>query len=168
MIQWQYYPKSDSLPVHLEQVIEAFRSHEAEITSAKHALPSNSVLRVIRTTIQAAGFTVETSKRAEERIKVPVLFGRNGSLEKYFDADGVNAATKTVLEVEAGRGVVNNDFLKHLFQACMMHDVDYFVVAVRLLYQKRNDFEVAYRFFDTLYASRRLELPLSGVLLLGY
>jgi hypothetical protein len=89
-------------------------------------------------------------------------------LEKYFDADGVNTLTKTVLEVEAGRGVVNNDFLKHLFQACMMHDVDYFVVAVRLLYQKRNDFEVAYRFFDTLYASRRLELPLRGVLLLGY
>jgi hypothetical protein len=168
MTQWQFYPKSDSIPAHLEAVIEAFRSHESDITSAKHELPSNSVLRVIRTTLQAAGYTVETSKRAEDRIKVPVLFGRNGGLEKYFDADGVNTTTKTVLEVEAGRGVVNNDFLKHLFQACMMHDVDYFVVAVRLLYQKRNDFEVAYRFFDTLYASRRLELPLRGVLLLGY
>lgn len=168
MIQWQFYPKSDSLPAHLEQVVDAFRSHEAEITSAKHDLPSNSVLRVIRTTLETAGFKVETSKQAVERIKVPVLFGRNGSLEKYFDADGVNAATKTVLEVEAGRGIVNTDFLKHLFQACMMHDVEYFAVAVRLLYQKRNDFEVAYRFFDTLYASRRLELPLRGVLLLGY
>jgi hypothetical protein len=102
MTQWQYYPKSDSIPAHLEAVIEAFRSHESDITSAKHDLPSNSVLRVIRTTLQAAGYTVETSKRAEDRIKVPVLFGRNGSLEKYFDADGVNLTTKTVLEVEAG------------------------------------------------------------------
>ena len=168
MIQWQFYPKSDALPDHLEQVVEAFRRHESEITSTKHDLPSNSVLRAIHATLQTAGFTVETSKRTQERIKVPVLFGRNGSLEKYFDADGVNASTKTVLEVEAGRGVVNNDFLKHLFQACMMHDVEYFVVAVRLIYRKRGDFEVVYRFFDTLYASRRLELPLRGILVVGY
>jgi hypothetical protein len=81
---------------------------------------------------------------------------------------GVNAETKTVVEVEAGRGVVNNDFLKHLFQACMMHDVNYFVVAVRKRYQGQSDFETVYKFFDTLYASRRLMLPLHGVLVVGY
>jgi hypothetical protein len=31
-----------------------------------------------------------------------------------------------------------------------------------------NDFERAARFFDTLYASNRLKLPLDGILLIGY
>jgi hypothetical protein len=125
-------------------------------------------LKAVRPGLTALHFTVELSKRSDDRIKVPVLFGRNGSLEKYFDADAVNEQTKTVAEIEAGRGVVNNDFLKHLFQACMMHDVDYFVVAVRKRYQRQNNFETVYKFFDTLYASRRLTLPLRGVLVLGY
>ena len=31
----------------------------------------------------------------------------------------------------AGRGVITNQFLKDLFQACMMDDVDYLAIAVR-------------------------------------
>lgn len=168
MIDWQFYPKSDGLPAHLQDVVKAFSAVESEISSTNHDLPSNGVLKAVRPGLKALHFTVEISKRSDDRIKVPVLFGRNGSLEKYFDADAVNPQTNTVVEVEAGRGVVNNDFLKHLFQACMMHDVDYFVVAVRKRYQRQNNFETVYRFFDTLYASRRLTLPLRGVLVLGY
>jgi hypothetical protein len=70
--------------------------------------------------------------------------------------------------VEAGRGVVNNQFLKDLFQACMMHGVTEFAVALRNDYRGTNDFERAARFFETLYASNRLKLPLEGVLLIGY
>ncbi|MGI0010294.1 MAG: hypothetical protein ACREAE_02710 [Nitrosopumilaceae archaeon] len=72
---------------------------------------------------------------------MPVLFGRNGRLEKYFEADAFNKITKTVMEIESGRGVMNNQFLKDLFQACMMHDTDYFVIAVRKKYLSMNDFE---------------------------
>jgi hypothetical protein len=36
-----------------------------------------------------------------------------------------------VLEVEAGRGVVNHQFLKDLFQACMMYEVNYLAIAIR-------------------------------------
>jgi hypothetical protein len=168
MIEWQFYPKSDALPLHLEAVIKAFAACEADIASAHHDLPSNSVLKSLRPGLEAIGFTVEAGKRSEEKIKVPVLFGRNGILEKYFDADAVNDETMTIIEVEAGRGVVNNDFLKHLFQACMMHGIDWFVVAVRRKYQGQSNFETVYRFFDTLYASRRLTLPLRGILVVGY
>ena len=52
--------------------------------------------------------------------------------------------------------MVNNQFLKDLFQACMMHDVFYLAIAVRNLYRGRPDFEVVCRFLSTLSASQRL------------
>jgi hypothetical protein len=50
----------------------------------------------------------------------------------------------------------------------MMNGVTEFAVALRNDYRGTNDFERAARFFDTLYASNRLKLPLDGVLLIGY
>lgn len=163
-VQWQYYPKSDRIPPHLAAVVDAFTLNAPAVASYSHDHLSNAVLEIVRPELETQGFLVEKSKAGIDRIKVPVLFGRNGSLEKYFDADAVHKDERTVLEVEAGRGVTNNDFLKHLFQACMMHDIDYFAVAVRLVYKGQNNFEQVYRYFDTLYASRRLELPLKGIL----
>jgi len=114
------------------------------------------------------GFQVETGKKADQKVKVPVLFGRNGRIEKSFDADAWHREGHMVLEAEAGRGFTNNQFLKDLFQACMMHDVDYCAIAVRNLYIASQDFESIAAFFETLYASRRLMIPLKGILLIGY
>ena len=114
------------------------------------------------------GFRVESGKKSHQKIHVPVLFGLNGSMEKGFEADAYNQEEKMVLEVEAGRGVLNNQFLKDLFQACMMHDVEYFGIGVRNLYKKSRDFQKVVTFFETLYASNRLELPLKGVIVIGY
>ena len=90
------------------------------------------------------------------------------ALEKSFDADAYHEAGGFVVEVEAGRGFTNNQFLKDLFQACMMRDVFYLAIAVRNQYKGSADFERTERFFNTLYASQRLQLPLHGVLLIGY
>jgi hypothetical protein len=87
---------------------------------------------------------------------------------RSFDADAYHAETRTVLEIEAGRAFTNYQFLKDLFQACMMVDVDYLAIAVRHVYKGTKDFAKVTLFFDTLYASRRLALPLNGVLVIGY
>ena len=50
----------------------------------------------------------------------------------------------------------------------MMHDVDYCAIAVRNRYITVNDYESVVSFFETLYASNRLKMPLKGVLLVGY
>ena len=113
-------------------------------------------------------FQIEKSKKSNDKIKVPVLFGQNGKLEKYFDADGYNKATKTVIEVEAGRAVSNYQFLKDLFHSCMMYEVDYLVIALRKNYRGNSDFQNVITFFDTLYVSGRLQLPLKRVLIIGY
>ena len=126
------------------------------------------MLAKLRPGLEAIGFQVESGKSADEKIKVPVLFGANGRVEKAFEADGYNPTEKIVIEVEAGRGVVNYQFLKDLFQACVMQDVDYAVIAIRNDYRGSDDFSKVISFIETLYASQRLKLPLTGVLIIGY
>jgi len=160
MINWQYFPKSDKIPNHLSEVIAVFEKEKEKINSEKHQYSSNQVLSLLRPGLEKLKYEVEKSKKQIDKIQVPVLFGKNGSLEKYFEADGLNTATKTVIEVEAGRAVINHQFLKDLFQASVMHDVDYLAISVRNIYIKSKDFEKVVSFMDTLYASNRLKLPL--------
>jgi len=168
MINWQYFPKGNHIPIHLKDVVDIFVFNENRITSDKFTLHSNEVLEVISQNLLELDFRVESSKKSKDKIQVPVLFGLNGKLEKYFDADAFNAELKTVIEVEAGRAVSNYQFLKDLFQACMMHQVDFLVIAVRKTYGRNKDFESVITFFETLYASQRLVLPLKGILIIGY
>ena len=168
MIQWLFFPKSDPATPLALAVVKAFEVVSAEIDSAANELSSNEVLAIVAPHLAEAGFKVELGKKADQKISVPVLFGLNGRLEKSFDADAHNKSGGFVVEVEAGRGVVNNQFLKDLFQACMMHDVFYLAIGVRNTYKGSQDFENVCRFFNTLYASQRLQLPLRGILVLGY
>lgn len=109
----------------------------------------------LRLGLEQINYQVEKSKKRVDKIHVPVLFGKNCSLDKYFEADGLNTKTKTVIEVEAGRGVTNHQFLKDLFQASVMHDIEYLVISVRNIYRTSKDFEKVISFLDTLYASNR-------------
>ena len=168
MINWQFFPKSKIIPSHLKTVIDVFEKNETTISSDKFQYGSNEVLENVREDLENSNFQVEKSKKSNDKIKVPVLFGPNGKLEKYFDADGYNEVTKTVIEVEAGRAVTNYQFLKDLFQACMMYEVDYLIIALRKDYRGNSDFQSVINFFDTLYASGRLALPLKGILIIGY
>lgn len=168
MINWQYYPKSDKAPDHMISIVNVFEKHEDSISSDKKQLESTEVLSIVRNELLKIDFEVEKGKRKEERIQIPVLFGRNGKCEKFFEADAFNEKTCTVLEVEAGRGVTNYQFLKDLFEACMMYNIEYLAIAIRKIYRNRSDFNQVTTFFDTLYASRRLELPLVGILIIGY
>ncbi len=168
MIEWQYFPKSAEIPDHLNNVVNIFIDALPDISSSEHDLPSNAVLAHIREQLLVQGYAVESGKKDVDKIRVPVLFGKNGRLEKYFDADAYHAPNRTVIEVEAGRAVDNYQFLKDLFQACMMHDVHYLVIAVRRIYKGDRDFEAVLAFFDSLYASGRLSLPLTGILVIGY
>ena len=168
MISWQYFPKRDALPEHLSTLLNVFKKHSKEIDSQTKNLSSNDALRVLKQDLLEAQYKVEQGKKLEDKIHVPVLFGRNGQLEKSFQVDAFHKESGTVLEVEAGRGVMNYQFLKDLFEACMMYGTNYLAIAVRNTYLKSQDFEKVVTYFDTLYASGRLTLPLKGVLVIGY
>ena len=168
-IVWQHFPKDSPCPISLQQITHCFESVVAEISSKKNVgQNSNAVLAKVGDGLVSLGFTVESSKSAEGKIKVPVLYGANGKIDKSFDADAYHPGNKIVLEVEAGRAVSNYQFLKDLFQACVMQDVDYLAIAVRQDYRGSNDFEKVAMFLETIFASSRLTLPLKGILIVGY
>ncbi|HMM79287.1 MAG TPA: hypothetical protein PKC65_04615 [Pyrinomonadaceae bacterium] len=168
MIRFQFFPRSQGINKAIQDVLDCFVISDAAITSSEHDLNSNDVLAVLRPHLKKHGYRVESGKSADQKISVPVLFGLNDQIDKSFNADAVSADGKIVVEVEAGRAVDNNQFLKDIFQACMMFEVEYLVIAVRNVYRGSDDFSKIYAFFETLYISNRLRLPLKGILLIGY
>jgi 2-C-methyl-D-erythritol 4-phosphate cytidylyltransferase len=168
MIQFQFFPRSHPTTSKLLEVTEVFKHYISDINSQVHQLSSNDVLLIISNDLEKIGFKVEKSKSAEDKIPVPVLYGHNNQASKSFLADAIHLEQKVVIEVEAGRAVVNNQFLKDIFQASMMVDIEYLVLAVRNTYRNSNDFQKVYQFLDTLYTSQRIQLPLKGILVIGY
>lgn len=156
MINWQYYPKSDPAPVLALAVIEGFENVYKNIDPTHHDLPSNDVLAHVREGLVSSGCRVETGKREKEKIRVPVLFGRNGRFEKSFEADAYHEEEGFVVEVEAGRGVTNYQFFKEFFQACMMSGVRHLAVAVRNTYRSSPDFEKVCRFWTRCMPATKL------------
>ncbi|MFH2106365.1 MAG: hypothetical protein ABII22_03830 [Candidatus Micrarchaeota archaeon] len=167
-MEYQYYPKSDAIPVHLEKVVNVFRKNAEVISSGTNKFSSDHVLSLLKPDLEQAGFDVESGKKFLDKINIPVLYGKNGIYEKSFDVDAFQKMSGTVLEIEAGRAVTNYQFLKDFFSACVMSEVYYLVIAVRKKYRDSPDFERVLTFFDTLYASKRLSLPLKGMLIIGY
>lgn len=168
MIKFQFFPRSQGITEPIQQVIDCFKAVDSEISSDSKNLSSNQVLGKLRAGLEPVGFRVETGKTRDKKISVPVLFGINSQIDKSFNADAVSSDGKIVIEVEAGRAVVNNQFLKDIFQACMMFEVEYLVIAVRNNYRGKDDFQSIFTFLETLYISNRLKLPLKGILLIGY
>jgi hypothetical protein len=90
------------------------------------------------------------------------------------EVDAWHESTGTIIEVEAGRAVINHQFLKDFFEACVIQDAQYLVIAVCKAYKPAsfknpvNDFEIVTTFMDTLYSSGRLVVPLKGILVIGY
>jgi hypothetical protein len=169
VINWVYFPKSSPPPAFGLLIVELFEEFaegiDSHTTLNQH---SDTVMARLRPGLEKIGFRVEKGKSSEDKIVVPVLFGRKGKILKCFNADAHAAGEGWVLEVEAGRAVDNNQFLKDIFQACMMHDVLHLAIAVRNTYRNSDDFAKVEGFLETLYVSGRLQLPLKGILLIGY
>lgn len=168
MIKYQFFPRSRGVTQEIQDIINSFKAIETQIDSETSELKSNEVLQIVRPYLEQLQYTVETGKGVNEKIDVPVLFGQDNKIDKSFYADALSADGRIVIEVEAGRATENNQFLKDLFEACMMFYVEYLVLAVRNVYRTHYDFDRVYSFLETLYISNRLHLPLKGILLIGY
>jgi len=169
MINYQFFPRSRGITSDMQGIIECFESVSDDIDSMTHEeLESNKVLAMVGPKLTLLGYSVEKSKKTEDKIVVPVLFGQNNRVDKSFYADALSSDGRVVIEVEAGRALANNQFLKDIFEASMMFEVEYLVLAVRNKYKNSNDFEKIGIFIETMYISGRIQLPLKGILLIGY
>lgn len=175
MINYQLFPRSRGINPALQSIIDVFADVDRSKMPDVH-LASNDMLAMVRPGLESLGFKVETGKGKDEKIPVPVLFGENNNVDKSFYADAQSVDGKIVIEVEAGRAVFNNQFLKDIFQACMMYEVETLVVAVLNEYKFKisgkehtsYDFQTVKTFLETMYISNRLHLPLKEILLIGY
>lgn len=175
MINYQFFPRSHGVIPKMRDIINCFKKVDEERNTNVHIV-SNDMLALVRPHLKELHFTVETGKSANKQIYVPVLFSENDQVDKYFAADALSEDHKIVIEVEAGRAVRNNQFLKDIFQACMMYEVEYLVIAVLNEYtynsngkpQTSHDYQLIKTFLETMYVSNRMQLPLKGILLIGY
>ena len=168
MLRYQLFPRSVGITEQIQEVIKCFELVYDKIKSPENELKSDEVLKILRCRLENIEFTIEKGKARGQKIHVPVLFGVNNSVDQSFEADGISNDGRIVIEVEAGRAVANYAFLKDIFQACMMHGVEFLILAVRNNYKNTDDFQKVYTFLETLYISGRLVLPLKGITLIGY
>jgi len=173
-IRWQYFPQHAQISDHLLRTVECFNRALVKIKTPENQLSSNQVLDEIAGYLEEIGYLVEKGNAKSQKIPRPVLYGKDGKVDKSFEVDAWHAETGTVLEVEAGRAVANNQFLKDFFEACVIQDSHFLAIAVCQGYQPKsfknavNDFETVTKFMATLFASRRLDVPLRGILIIGY
>jgi hypothetical protein len=145
-IRWQHYPRSMPPSELSRQIIAVFTARLSSISSGEFKHGSDHVLALLAEDLRAIGFQIERGKKKNDQIMIPVLFGENGRIEKSFSTDGYHADQKYMLEVEAGRGVTNHQFLKDLFQACACDNVDSLGIALRNDYRGSDDFSRACAF----------------------
>ena len=172
-INWSYFPKTDPLPEVLNETIKKNEKNHNKIDSTKNdtnklRLSSDKVLKVVEEDFIDAGFNVETGKKKDEKIRVPVLYGHQGTIAQAFEVDGWHKEQKIVLEIEAGRAYSNHQFLKDIFEASVMVNTDYLVLAVRNIYNKQKDYQIIRDWLDTLFITKRIKFELNGILLIGY
>lgn len=113
--RYQLFPRSFGITKQVKEAIDCFENNFHLIDSENFNYSSNEVLEIVRDDLEQIGFKIEKSKKQDDKIRVPVLFGLNNKIDKFFDADGISEDLSIVLEVEAGRAYRNNQFLKDIF-----------------------------------------------------
>ncbi len=167
-MKWTYFPRNQSITKDLKNVVDVFEKKINEINSENHKLKSDEVLATVSDLLEETGYDVERSKADADKIKMPVLYGENGCVDLNFEADAFNKNKRIVIEVEAGRAVTNYQFLKDFFEACCMNEAEYLCIAVREIYRNSFDYKKVCNFFEAMYASDRFDVPLKGILIIGY
>lgn len=170
---WKFYPSRAPAPSCVSGVVEAFAGVADVIDSrSQTGISSDAALAAIRPALVTQGFLVEASKSKAGKITRPVLFGEQGSVIVQYDVDGFHPEEGAVLEVEAGRGAASNADYRDIVRASLMVEVRYLILAVMLSYrgggQAMRSYDISRDRIDAIYASDRLELPLDGLLLIGY
>jgi hypothetical protein len=175
---WDYFPRNVHAPTWVDLFIATIRAAESSISTVEHktGLDSNGVLQHIAPGLQQLGFVVETSRKASDRIRRPVLFGSNGQAEVSYDIDAFHDGQGIVVEVEAGRGARGNATYRDIIRASLILDARYLALLLPVAYRHisggRNVTVRAYKecsdLLSAVYTSQRLALPFAGVMLVGY
>jgi hypothetical protein len=174
---WRYYPTRDRPPKWVYELVEVVRGRREQTESATVAgLTSDRVLNHLRPGLEGLGYRVESGKRKDDRIRLPVLFGDQGKVVVPYEVDAVHDDLGVLVEIEAGRGARGNAVYRDLIRSSLIVDARFLALGVMNEYRHQSggkpiavkSYRDARDLLDAVYASQRLLLPFEGVLLFGY
>jgi hypothetical protein len=174
--EWSYFPRNQRPPGWTPTVIEIIAAAENSISTEKDKGPnSDAVLAAIAPGLVGFGFRVESSKARANKIRRPVLYGPNGKEAVSYEIDAFHDELGIAVEVEAGRGALNNADYRDIIRASLILDADYLVILMPQHYRTKDSqvggvqaYRSTERLLDALYASQRLRPPFIGVLAISY
>lgn len=175
---WRYFPSNSEAPSWVVDFVRVVESRQAEISteSARTGLSSDQVLAELAPGLRALGYQVEDGKGRLGKVRRPVLYGENGLPAVTYEVDAAHPDLGVVVEVEAGRGARGNAEYRDLVRTSLILDATFLALAQPLAYRfksgTREGTEHAFKstcdLLTAIYASQRLRLPFTGVLLIGY
>ena len=164
-----YFPTQSKIPANLQELIQIFDKHKNLIDSSndddESRRNSDTVLKVLSNDLENVGYLVEKSKKRKDKISFKFEMD---DINLTFEADGYHSGHKIAIEVEAGRAWDNKQFLKDIFEASLIDEIEYMVVAVRMRYRGRNDFLKISSWLKAIYKSNKIKMDFKGLLLIGY
>ena len=172
---WSYFPRNAEPPQWVTSFIAVVASAEQTISTVekKTGLKSDQVLSHLSTGMAGMGFSVESGKTKEAKIVRPVLYGENGVPSVSYEIDAFHDDLGIAVEIEAGRGAHNNADYRDILRTSLILNADFLVLVMPIAYRSgESALTPAYKRtlgqLEAIYASRRLQLPFTGVLLVGY
>ena len=176
-IRFSTFPRTARPQSFVEEVVQLFDKHEAQIVTValSKGLTSGEVLDRIRNDLIEIGFEVEQGKRSEQKIKRPVFFGENAKPSLQYEVDAWHPEWRAGLEVEAGRAWMGNAVYRDLVQALVMVNLEHLILAVPNAYRYKtndreaisNDYANTIAVADALFGHSRIRMPFA-LCVIGY
>ncbi|OWY63036.1 hypothetical protein B7486_55240, partial [cyanobacterium TDX16] len=136
---WHYFPTNHRPPEWAEAFVELVRAKQAELDSSTiDGLSSDAALAVLHDGLVTLGYQVESSKRAADRIRRPVLFGPQGAPRVAYEIDAVHDELGIVVEIEAGRGARGNAVYRDLIRTSLIAGAQFLVLGVMQEYRHQS------------------------------
>lgn len=178
--QWSYFPRNTHPPKWVNEFVSVVGAAATQIDTRSeklsNSLNSDGVLAALRPGLLAKGYLVENGKKAADKIRRPVLFGDNGLASVSYELDAFHPELGIAVEIEAGRGAANNADYRDIVRTSLILDADFLILGMPIRYrfmsggkvQATRAFENTRGRLEAIYSSNRLQLPFTGVLLVGY
>ena len=170
---WNYYPRNVRPPEWVNGLVATVAEMSGTISTVdqRTGLSSDDVLRELAPGLTSLGYVVESGKSKAAKIFRPVLFGDNGMPEVQYEIDAFHDDLGIAVEVEAGRGAANNADYRDIVRTSLILDANYLALLMPITYRSTTSVPASSRArqqLEAIYASNRLKLPFSGVLLVGF
>ena len=82
LLIYQFFPRSHGITNEIKELVNCFLAVKDGIDSTYKNLNSNNVLAILRPYLERLDFFVETGKKQENKIPVPVLLGMDNTIDR--------------------------------------------------------------------------------------